>query len=216
MTFGVVCKPGWRACLAALLAQRAATNSIHLATLCVGESCTDPGFPILDYDEESERCVCNAHPCWEDDGKRHSCSDKPDFPYLSFRYSDQKELMCECSIFPHYSSTHVSHDLCSGHMCDKPDFPVLDYDEDKKECLCRVHPCWNDGGRKHACDKPGFPILRYRKDQVDGEEVDVCECQMSMEHDNHQGGGGGGYHGPGASDDEMDFADDDEALDEEF
>ena len=88
------------------------------------------------------------------------------FPYLAFFYNEKKELQCECSSFPHYSSLYISRDLCAGHRCLDPAHPVLDYDDAKDECVCRSHPCWNDKGRSHKCDKPQFPILKFRHEEA--------------------------------------------------
>mmetsp|Transcript_78041 Transcript_78041/g.137511 ORF Transcript_78041/g.137511 Transcript_78041/m.137511 type:complete len:219 (+) Transcript_78041:57-713(+) len=215
MALKEVIRPRWQAALAAALcARQSLGNSIFLATLCAGETCNDASHPLIDYDEDEERCVCRAHPCWDDNGRVHSCKDKPDFSYLSFRYTDEKDLVCECSSIPQYSSVHIAHDLCSGHMCDKPDFPVLDFDAEQQQCLCRAHPCWNDNGLRHSCDKPDFPILRYRKDKDYGTERDVCECQISMEKTTDLPVMGSSA--PGADPNEADFLDeDDEAVDDE-
>eukprot|EP00931_Biecheleriopsis_adriatica_P097463 TRINITY_DN7122_c0_g1_i1.p1 TRINITY_DN7122_c0_g1~~TRINITY_DN7122_c0_g1_i1.p1 ORF type:complete len:226 (+),score=48.94 TRINITY_DN7122_c0_g1_i1:38-715(+) len=174
---------GWRrgALLLAVLARSASANSLFLAGMCASETCTEIGYPLLDYDEDAGECVCRAHPCWDDNGLTHTCKSKPDFPFLAFRYSETKDLICECSSIPHYSSVHIARDLCAGHMCDKPEFPILDYDEEKQECLCRAHPCWDDNGQKHSCNKAEFPILKFRQDKVDGELKNVCECSISME-----------------------------------
>eukprot|EP00930_Biecheleria_cincta_P086528 TRINITY_DN757_c1_g1_i1.p1 TRINITY_DN757_c1_g1~~TRINITY_DN757_c1_g1_i1.p1 ORF type:complete len:209 (-),score=20.06 TRINITY_DN757_c1_g1_i1:172-798(-) len=158
-------------------------NSPYIAELCVSQNCNEASHPLLDYDEESSECVCRSNPCWDDNGLVHSCRNSPDFPYLSFRYTETKELKCECSSIPQVSSVHVARDLCAGHMCDKAEFPILDWDVEKRECLCRAHPCWNDNGQHHKCHDPMYPLLRYRKDKVDGQEQNVCECSISMERD---------------------------------
>eukprot|EP00440_Ansanella_granifera_P007037 gb/GFBE01007624.1/.p1 GENE.gb/GFBE01007624.1/~~gb/GFBE01007624.1/.p1 ORF type:complete len:218 (+),score=45.01 gb/GFBE01007624.1/:1-654(+) len=186
----------------------ASGSSMYLAGLCASETCNEPTHPLLDFDMEQNRCVCRAHPCWDDNGQVHTCKDNTNFPYLSFRYMEDKTLKCECSSIPHYSSVHIARDLCAGHMCDKPDFPILDFDEDKDECVCRAHPCWNDNGLKHACDQPQFPILRYRVEKAeDGEQNNVCECGISMEKDqvpvNH-------VYNEGADPNEADFIEDDD------
>ena len=48
-------------------------NSMYIAKLCKGRTCNDASFPILDYDASTQTCVCNAHPCWNDNGLVHSC-----------------------------------------------------------------------------------------------------------------------------------------------
>jgi len=180
-----------RRSLAALAAfcfsQKVGASSTYMAELCHSQTCVEKGLPILDYDPPGQGdggggCVCRAHPCWDDEGQAHSCA-TPEHPYLSFHYEEDKTLTCSCSSIPHHASVHVSKDLCAGHKCHDESYPVLDYDEDKEECLCRAHPCWNDDGKKHACDKEDFPILRYRLDKKDGKSVTVCECQAFMEKD---------------------------------
>ncbi|CAE8642102.1 unnamed protein product [Polarella glacialis] len=176
------------AALAALcFSQKVGASSTYMAELCHSQTCVEKGLPILDYDPPGQGdggggCVCRAHPCWDDKGEAHSCS-TPEHPYLSFHYEEDKTLICECLSIAHHASVHVSKDLCAGKRCRDASFPILDYDEDKGECLCRAHPCWNDNGRKHTCDKEDFPILRYRLDKIDGESVTVCECMAVMEKD---------------------------------
>eukprot|EP00438_Fugacium_kawagutii_P000929 Skav211604 [mRNA] locus=scaffold2962:156659:158358:- [translate_table: standard] len=144
----------------------AKANSEYLAELCVGQACEDPANPILDFDKETGSCVCASHPCWNDNGLEHTCRGKFGFPYLTFFYNETKHLVCECSSFAHYGSTYISRDLCAGHRCVDPEHPVLDYDLDSRECVCKSHGCWNDNGRRHTCsDKPHFPILTMRYDK---------------------------------------------------
>merc|ERR1712048_645936 len=63
-----------------------------------------------------------------------------------------------------------------------PEFPTLDWDEEKEECLCRSHPCWNDDGKRHECNTAsGFPILRYREEMGKDDQVKpICECFQRM------------------------------------
>mmetsp|Transcript_8543 Transcript_8543/g.16142 ORF Transcript_8543/g.16142 Transcript_8543/m.16142 type:complete len:221 (+) Transcript_8543:56-718(+) len=158
--------------------------ALHLARLCRGVGPCDANAPVMDYSSDLGKCVCVPHPCWDDAGQMHSCPQES-FPYLHFAYSDEGKLECGCSSIPSYNSIYISKNKCPGHKCDKPDFPILDYDDEKGECRCRSHPCWNEGGqRKHECNKPDFPILVYREQA--GEMADsaraICECVAKLEH----------------------------------
>ena len=132
-------------------------------------------------EEDKRECVCNSHPCWNDNGREHTCSSahlyilslwksgrgKFGFPFLTFFYNETKHLVCECSSFAHYGSVYIARDVCAGHRCVDPEHPVLDYDEENDECICKSHPCWHDNGRRHTCaEKPDFPILKFRYHKV--------------------------------------------------
>jgi hypothetical protein len=69
--------------------------------------------------------------------------------------------------------------LCPGQHCAVPEYPVLDWDPVKKECLCRKHPCSEMPGARHQCNDPNFPILVYREDvdPASGGAKPVCECK---------------------------------------
>eukprot|EP00429_Kryptoperidinium_foliaceum_P080862 CAMPEP_0176209958 /NCGR_PEP_ID=MMETSP0121_2-20121125/13898_1 /TAXON_ID=160619 /ORGANISM="Kryptoperidinium foliaceum, Strain CCMP 1326" /LENGTH=76 /DNA_ID=CAMNT_0017548979 /DNA_START=9 /DNA_END=236 /DNA_ORIENTATION=- len=43
---------------AVVLAQQATGNSLYLAKLCRGHVCSEPAFPILDYVEAEDKCIC--------------------------------------------------------------------------------------------------------------------------------------------------------------
>mmetsp|Transcript_23062 Transcript_23062/g.53777 ORF Transcript_23062/g.53777 Transcript_23062/m.53777 type:complete len:186 (+) Transcript_23062:115-672(+) len=150
-------------------------NSQHLASLCKDEYCSDPAFPLLDYD--NGKCVCRRHPCWNDNGQKHSCTD-PEYPFLHFMYEESGDMMCKCSSIPYYESVYLARDLCPGKQCDKKEYPVLDLDEDGVTCVCRSHPCWNVAGERHECKEAGYPILRYRQDLLGRP---ICDCMMSLE-----------------------------------
>merc|ERR1711862_535747 len=94
-------------------------------------------------------CVCRRHPCWDDEGKAHSCVEAG-APYLQFHYDKDGTLKCGCGPLPHYASTHIYRDKCAGHHCEML-HPVLDWEEATQSCICRQHPCWNDHGLKHEC-----------------------------------------------------------------
>jgi len=145
--------------------------SLHLAQLCPGIQCGFAGTPLLDYDPEAKRCTCVPHPCWDDNGQTHVCTEHK-FPFLAFAYLEDGSLHCKCSHIPQVNSNYMSRHMCPGHDCDKPDFPVLDIHNG--QCVCRPHPCWNVGGQKHSCEENAdFPILHYR---VGKGGEDVCEC----------------------------------------
>merc|ERR1719401_983443 len=115
---------------------------MYVAAICKGQACQDPNFPLIDYNEAEDRCVCRAHPCWDDSGAVHSCSD-PQFPYLNFKYETDGTLKCGCSKNAVDVSVHVAKDKCPGHDCEG-DHPVLDYVPEDGKCICRSHPCWGD------------------------------------------------------------------------
>jgi hypothetical protein len=160
------------------LALGAQGSSLYIAKLCQSQFCTDSNFPILDYVAEEDRCVCRANPCWNDHGLTHDCSLESGY-HLAFSYTPDRNLSCVCSRTPHYSTTHISKDLCPGQDCQLPDYPVLDWDPDEKRCLCRSNPCWNEPGAREKCTDPLFPILVYREDvdPVNGLAKPVCECK---------------------------------------
>mmetsp|Transcript_80944 Transcript_80944/g.174970 ORF Transcript_80944/g.174970 Transcript_80944/m.174970 type:complete len:178 (+) Transcript_80944:1-534(+) len=169
---------GLAASIAAMLPLQAVGSQMHIASLCKSQTCEDARYPIMDYAEG--KCICRAHPCWDDNGNAHSCSEGK-FPHLTFSYSKDKELTCSCSANPQYTTVHVNRDLCPGHYCEQEDMPILDYDKDGQKCICRAHPCWDLEGVKHSCDDPKFPILRYREEEVDGAHKTTCECVKKME-----------------------------------
>lgn len=170
-----------KALLLLALPALSAASSLLLAKLCRGETCTDREYPILDYSEADKKCICAAHPCWNDNGIKHACTDKA-FPYLSFSYLENGDLFCNCNAEPHYASTHISKDLCAGHRCEDPQHPILDWDEDSNSCLCRTHPCWQLEGMKHECNSSAYPLLRYREEVDDNGAVKpICDCISRME-----------------------------------
>jgi hypothetical protein len=149
---------------ASLLA--AAEASLWAAKQCAGEVCTNPDYPMLDWDNKGNKCICRKHPCWEDNGKVHTCSATGEFPFLSYTYLEDGSLKCKCSKFPHPGgSVTVAKDLCKGGTCDpEKQHSVLDYNETSKECMCVANPCKNDKGMEHRCDTDAhaeFPVLTY-------------------------------------------------------
>lgn len=163
-----------------------AASSMYVAYLCQGEACTDPRFPILDYNPKDSSCHCLTHPCWNDNGVMHRCED-PMYPFLTFGYTEAKELICDCAAQPFYGSVHISRDWCPGHACVDPEYPILDYNATTELCHCRKHPCLNDNGVVHQCTDAAFPILHYREDPTpDGKGKPTCECLKNIEVP-HQG-----------------------------
>mmetsp|Transcript_45498 Transcript_45498/g.114566 ORF Transcript_45498/g.114566 Transcript_45498/m.114566 type:complete len:184 (-) Transcript_45498:375-926(-) len=155
--------------------------SMYMAKLCRGQTCTDPNFPILDYDPQAQTCTCSAHPCWDDAGAVHYCSSSSN-PYLEFSYTSDRKLTCRCLDRPWYNARHILHDLCPGHNCEKPEHPVLDWDENRRKCICRAHPCSNLDGIEHYC--PADKVLRYREDEAEtrwAQPKGVCECIPKMD-----------------------------------
>lgn len=165
----------------AVLIGQASASSMYIAKLCRGQTCTNPRFPILDYDPREGKCACHAHPCWDDNGKSHYCAADAN-PYLEFSYSAQKSLVCRCLDKPTYSSQYLMRDLCPGQNCERPDHPVMDYDERRRKCFCRAHPCMDVDGYEHSC-VPG-KVLRYREDESEvagAPPKGVCECIPKMD-----------------------------------
>jgi hypothetical protein len=164
--------------IAATLALGVQASSLHIASLCRGQACTDPNFPILDYALEHDRCICRAHPCWNDNGRLHDCSLESGF-HLAFSYTPDRNLTCSCSSTPHYTTPHIARDLCPGQQCLLVDYPVLDWDPIQKSCMCRSNPCWNEPGARDKCKDPLFPLLVYREDvdPASGAAKPVCECK---------------------------------------
>jgi len=160
----------------------AEASSAYLAELCRGGTCTDPRFPILDFDAERGECLCRAHPCWDDNGVSHVCAEDSGFPFLHFTYDANRTLTCSCSSMPQYDSLHVNRDKCAGEFCDSAAYPVLDFHTQWNKCFCRAHPCWDQDGRKHTCEDARWPILHYREDQgEDGTGIGRCECVAKLE-----------------------------------
>jgi len=172
----------------------------HLARLCRGVAPCDANAPVMDYSADLGKCVCVPHPCWDDAGQLHSCTQEF-FPYLHFAYSQAGKLECGCSSIPSYNSIYISKNKCPGHKCDKPDFPILDYDDETGECLCRSQPCWNEKGRMHECKDPKFPILIYREQAGEMQDSDraICQCLAKTEHHAGAFNTGGASASPGSA-----------------
>mmetsp|Transcript_7960 Transcript_7960/g.14481 ORF Transcript_7960/g.14481 Transcript_7960/m.14481 type:complete len:182 (+) Transcript_7960:68-613(+) len=160
----------------------AAGSSMYLESMCRGQICDSPAHPMLDYDPQSKKCICRSHPCWDDSGVVHSCPTDAT-PYIVFHYDKDLKLKCECGTHPFFQSVHLSKDLCPDQFCREPEFPILDYNADTKECFCRAHPCWDMEGQTHSCPNADFPILRYREDKEErtGNTKTVCDCVKKMD-----------------------------------
>mmetsp|Transcript_1226 Transcript_1226/g.2905 ORF Transcript_1226/g.2905 Transcript_1226/m.2905 type:complete len:184 (+) Transcript_1226:64-615(+) len=77
--------------------EKPTAGSIYLAKeLCAGHHCEDPSY-LLDYDETEGKCVCNLHPCLDDEGMKHECPDDGTFHLLKFHYDEGGKLACECT-----------------------------------------------------------------------------------------------------------------------
>mmetsp|Transcript_78801 Transcript_78801/g.142140 ORF Transcript_78801/g.142140 Transcript_78801/m.142140 type:complete len:222 (+) Transcript_78801:61-726(+) len=168
------------ACLI-FLCPTAESSSEFVANLCRGGVCDNPAFPILDYDPDEQRCICRAHPCWNDHGVTHACP-SVEFPYLHFRYTENTTLQCSCSNVPNYDSLHVARTKCPGHWCDKAKFSILDWSPDEEKCFCRSHPCLGDDKQPHECPDPSRPILLYRLGvSAEGADEPICECVAKLD-----------------------------------
>jgi len=72
------------------------TTTKHVALeLCYGHRCDDSKFPILNYNNKSNKCACSENPCWNADGFKHSCS-ADEAPVLNFRLDKDGKKICEC------------------------------------------------------------------------------------------------------------------------
>jgi protein disulfide-isomerase-like protein len=152
-------------------------SPLLMARLCRDQTCEDEKFPILDYAEDENKCICSAHPCWDDGGKHHSC-DGTEFPHLKYEYSKDGKLECGCSSEPHYASTYIAKVKCPGEHCDSPQHPLLDWDPKDARCVCRSHPCHDLDGARHECSDINFPILHYREEnKPEGGVKKICECK---------------------------------------
>jgi len=77
--------------------EHVATGSVYIGReLCAGHTCEDGKNLLLDYDERTDECVCSGHPCLNDNGKEHRCSNEG-FPILSYHYDESGKLVCRCS-----------------------------------------------------------------------------------------------------------------------
>ena len=147
---------------------------------CSTVSCKDEKFPFLFFNEQTNECSCMVHPCFDDQGVRHTCP--IEHPYLHFKFDepgrpgDMSGLKCKCSKEPQLGTVSVER-VCGGLECADPNFPVLALDE-KGVCYCRQHPCHDDDGILHKCDPDGeHPLLRYSY-TPDGDLI--CECYSAV------------------------------------
>lgn len=80
-------------------------DSVHVSkNLCGGGFCDSFEFPVLDWDEQEQKCLCRRHPCQDDavipdDTVRKTCDD-PALPILHYREEKLEdgsgEPRCEC------------------------------------------------------------------------------------------------------------------------
>merc|ERR1712150_275793 len=71
-------------------------SSVYIAkVLCPGHTCEDGNDLLLDYDETKKSCICSRHPCKNDGGIEHKCTD-PKFPLLKYHYEEDGKLKCSC------------------------------------------------------------------------------------------------------------------------
>lgn len=172
--------PYLRAAVAAMVAaafapQGAEACSMYMAKLCRNLVCEDPKFPALDYDRTQRKCICTPHPCWN---TRECPEDKP---HPTYNFDDRKKINCTCSSHAHCDSAYIAKEMCASHKCDTLEHPILDWDEEKQECICRAHPCWDDDGQRHECTGDQHPLLRYRETRDKfGKVQKKCECGMKM------------------------------------
>jgi len=159
----------------AALPALAAANSAFFADLCRDHWCDDPRYPLADY--ENGECICKRHPCWELNGRKYTCNDNPEHPFLHYIYTDGA-FQCMCSSLPHYDPPYLVQKICPANGCDTPEHPVLDYDPDEGHCFCRHHPCENINGTKYSCTDPGYPVLKYREDENGN---GICDCHALLE-----------------------------------
>jgi hypothetical protein len=70
------------------------------------------------------------------------------------------------------SSKYIA-EQCRGGTCPDPRFPILDYSEEDKQCVCKAHPCWNDNGVTHRCPDSAFPFLHFEYSE---DKTLTCTC----------------------------------------
>merc|ERR1712224_751804 len=126
--------------------------------MCRDMQCDSLDYPLLDYDFDNKKCVCLAHPCWDDAGVRHTCASE-EHPHLAFSYDLDGKLHCNCVATPAYSSVFISLKKCPGYHCfdSLDENPLLDWDPINESCVCRSHPCWDLQGQQHVCQDPQYP-----------------------------------------------------------
>merc|ERR1712039_773259 len=71
-------------------------------------------------------------------------------------------------------------ELCRGGTCPDPRFPILDYSEEEKTCVCKAHPCWDDNGITHRCPAQEFPFLHF---EYDSDKMLKCKCLDKTTYD---------------------------------
>merc|ERR1712110_1317192 len=49
-----------------------------------------------------------------------------------------------------------------GQACTDMKHPILDFDPDQGECVCRSHPCWNHEGVTHTCETDAQPYIHFQ------------------------------------------------------
>lgn len=156
------------------------SSPLYLSKLCRDQTCGDDEFPLIDFDQGQNKCVCSKHPCWDDNGQVHSCL-TPEFPHLRMLYKEDGRLECSCNKNAVYESPYISQAKCSGHTCSEDEFPLLDFVPGENRCVCKKHPCHDMNGVSHACSDPAFPMLIYREDtNPDGSVKQLCECRKGI------------------------------------
>merc|ERR1712224_429876 len=95
-----------------------------IAQLCRDQTCEDPQFPLIDYDDQAKSCVCSQHPCWDNNGVAHTCDKDSGYPYLFFSYTAEGELQCSCSTRRQYLSNYIAKVKCPGHSCQTDEYPL--------------------------------------------------------------------------------------------
>lgn len=154
--------------------------------ICPGQSCIDPKEPVLDWDEKQMKCICRSHPCWDNNGVVHRCSD-PEFPVLKYREeevpADHKgpKAICECAQYPPMASKHMAQ-LCRGRSCQDPAMPMMDFSRSEDKCFCRAHPCLDDEGMRHECTSPQARFLHFSYDKHGKLS---CKCQKEPQYTPH-------------------------------
>jgi len=155
-------------------------SPLLMSRMCRDQTCGSDEFPLLDYDLNENRCVCAQHPCWDDNGKVHSCL-TPGFPHIHMIYHEDGRLECSCNQNPQYSSTFIARHKCAGHKCEQEEFPILDFSPEENRCACKKNPCHDMAGVKHQCSDPAFPVLIYREENnPDGSIKQLCECRKRI------------------------------------
>ena len=97
-------------------------------------------------DDDSRKCVCRSHPCWDDSGLIHSCPDAA-MPYLVFHYDQARRRQSQM-----FSEKQVSYkySLCPNRQKRRLQRTSSACSQDLKlKCECATHPFFQSVASLH-------------------------------------------------------------------